>query len=369
MLTKVVDKKFFNQLVKKYNADNYVKSFNTWDHFQTMLYAQYTNQASLRSLEINFNHFISQTGMQISLIKRSTLSDTNAAKPVELYQELFSHLVTKVNRQIRTNTMPLIELIDSTPIVLKGRGLSWADKNARVTGLKMHVVYDLKHEGPLRFTFSSPRLNDIVEGRKLITPIKGGYYVFDRAYYDFKFWHNFTLSESTFITRPKSTLTYKIIERHQPNSSDIIFDHTISLKSKNGKKHPERLRLIKVQGEVNGKMKKIKIITNNFKMKASELAALYKKRWQIELFFKWIKQNLKIKKFFGQNENAIKIQIITAMIAYILLKIIETKYNIEYRTYYILNLIKYNIYQPIEAIFDKPPPNQSYKQAAVIKIW
>lgn len=326
-LIKPINKETFNELAQKYKADRYVKDYTTWNHFITLLYAQFTKQESLRTLAMNFNQFISEKKIKdFKYVNRSTLSDANKNRPEGFYRELFYHLLPLLNRQTKNEFKEAISIIDSTPIVLSGRGMDWVDSNARIKGLKMHILYMPEVECPVHFTFTSPRINDIEEAKKIKIERKR-IYIFDRAYYDFKWWHEFTEAGSTFVTRPKSTLKYKIVERRVVSEDEIKFDHVIKLCSKKGVKYKDFLRLIKVSVEIGGRLRTIKVITNNMTLSAGEIAKLYKKRWQVELFFKWIKQNLKIKKFFGENENAIKIQIIIALIACLLTKLIRSYLN------------------------------------------
>jgi hypothetical protein len=322
-LIKPLDRNLFEELAQKYKADRYVKEYRTWDHFLTLLYAQVTHQESLRALTMNFNQFIVEKGLEhLKPVSRSTLSDANMKRPEGLYRELFYRLVSLLNRSNKNTFTEAIRIIDSTPIVLSGRGMDWADSNARTVGLKMHVIYDPELGCPLHFSFSSPRVNDIQEGKKIRIQ-RNAIYLFDRAYYDFGWWSQFTKAHCTFVTRPKTTLKYKIVERAAVLEAGILYDHRIQLTSKKGKKHEKMLRIIKISGEINGRRKIITVITNNQALPASKIAALYKTRWQIELFFKWIKQNLKIKKFLSENENAIKIQIIVGLIACILIKLLQ----------------------------------------------
>jgi len=330
-LIEVLNKKLFNSLVAKYNSDYYIKCFSAWSHFMAMLYMQITKQESLRALELNFNHIIHTEKLtNISYVKRSTLADANQRRSPEFFQALCQHLLGTLRRinSEKSDIKEVIRLIDSTPIQLKGRGLDWAESTQRIQGIKAHFILDPNGDFPIYFSFTSAKVNDVVEAQKII-PVKGTILVFDRAYYDFAWWNEIDASGSTLVTRPKSTLAYKVVKKLDNDSKYVANDQEIKLTSKKRYKYTGRLRLVKAKVEIRGKIRSIQIITNNFKLSAEEIVSLYKRRWEIELFFKWIKQNLKVKKFISENENAIKIQIIMAIIAYILIKILQIRSGIE----------------------------------------
>lgn len=355
-LIKPIDRNLFDELAQKYGADRYVKDYTIWNHFLTMLYAQVTNQDSLRTLTMNLNQFIYEKEFhELKPVSRSTISDANMNRPEGFYREFFYRLLPLLNRSNKEKFEEAIRILDSTPIVLSGRGMNWADRNARIVGLKMHVMYDPQLGCPLHFSFTSPRINDIEEGKKI--RIEGNaIYIFDRAYYDFKWLDQFTRARSTFVTRPKSTLRYKIMERCAVSGEEIRYDHRIKLTSKKGEKYKKLLRLIKISVKINGRRKILTVITNNMKLSANKIASIYKKRWQIELFFKWIKQNLKIKKFLSENENAIRIQIIIGLITCVLMKLLQFQLSESLSMRSIVTFLRCNIGTPIHAWIILSPP-------------
>ena len=322
-----IDRKNFNNLAETHEANRYVKSFDAWSHLLTLLYAQLSNQESLRTIEMNFGHVIRKEKLNnVARPKRVTLSEANKRRPVNFFQDICTNLISKVQKikKHKNEAKEILHLMDSTPIQLTGRGLGWAAKTQRITGLKAHFIYDTSSESPTYFSITSAKVNDIIEGQNIkLEPNQT--LVFDRAYYDFAWWDKITKIGSTFVTRPKSTLAYKKVKERKAIGNNIQSDETIALTSEKGRKYKGPLRLIKANIEVRGIKKCISIITNNLMLSAKKVVAIYKKRWDIELFFKWIKQNLKIKKYFSQNENAIKIQIITAIIAYLLVKIMQIR--------------------------------------------
>lgn len=322
-LIKAISKKEFDELAIAHRANHYVKQFDAWSHLLAMVYAQLTPQDGLRALEMNFNYVTDHEKIKnVSKIRRATLSDANKRRPVDFFIALYQSLIKKLIRPQRKELKEVIRLLDSTPIQLNGRGHQWAEATQRIRGLKAHFVYDPTSSLPVYFSITSSRVNDIVEGQR-ITPMPGVIFVYDRAYYDFSWWSSMTEAGATFVTRTKSTFAYKVISRKNTADDDqIILDATVQLTSKKRHKHKKPLRLVQAWVEIQGMRRKIELITNNIKLPSSRIVSLYKQRWEIELFFKWVKQNLKIKKFFGENENAIKIQIVVAMIAYILMKIL-----------------------------------------------
>lgn len=351
-IIEVIDRKNFKNLVKKHDADRYIKQFDAWSHCLTMIYSQITNQVSLRSLQMNFSHVIQKEKLSnVAKPKRSTLSEANSRRPAEFFQDVCMTLIQKLQgiNKYKNDIREALQLIDSTPIQLKGRGMEWAEKTHRIEGLKGHFIYDTSEEAPVFFSITSAKVNDIVEAQKLKLQANQ-IYVFDRAYYDFNWWNDINKTGSTFVTRSKSTLAYKTIKIRALKNKKIVADHTIKLTSTKSYKYKGDLRLIIAKVEIRGQEKQISIMTNNFKLSATKIIAIYKKRWGIELFFKWLKQNLKIKKFLSQNENAIKVQIITAIIVYLLIRLMQIRIKcaismrglIMFLRNHLFNRVKYN---------------------------
>ena len=213
------------------------------------------------------------------------------------------------------------KIIDSTPIQLKGHGFEWTKDNYRIKGMKTHVVYDPHLKISVCFSITAANVNDISAAKEF--PIERGVtYIFDKAYYDFAWWRKISDERSYFVTRLKKNTSYQKAKELKVHGSNIISDHIVEMTSEAGKKFKKRLRVLKIKRD-NGQV--ITLITNHLKIASSKIADLYKQRWEIELFFKWIKQHLKINRFWGKTENAVKIQIIVAMIAYLLLRLVQQK--------------------------------------------
>jgi len=347
------------KLVAEYHSDRYSKSFYSWDHLLTMIYCQLTNQTSLRDAVTSFNSRKQDlNNLGVSSVKRTTFADANERRTTNIFRDLFLELVCYARGKYKRELKKLIELIDSTPIQLKGLGYEWTKDNHRIKGLKTHVVYSLDLRMPKYFTITDANVNDIEEAQKLeIT--KGTTYVFDKGYYDYGWWWQLCTAGCWFVTRPKKDIRYEVIKERQAQGKNILLDRTIKLTTEAGRRYKGRLRLITIITD-DGKI--MDIITNKLKGTSVNIANLYKKRWQIELFFKWLKQNLKIKKFLGRSENAVKIQIITAMISYLLIWITLKAFKLELSAKHFMALVRVNLFQRESLIrLVKPPPCRKHR--------
>ena len=328
-LLKAVDRRKFKQIVDKYKGDYYTKTLSCWEQFVAILLGQITNSNSLRDIEALIKYHSNQQyhlGIRND-IARSTLAKANEKRSWKIYMDLFNFLVNKLNIQERTSSKQFINLIDSTPIRLDLLKHSWAEETQRIKGLKVHVMYNLTEETPTYFTITGAKTNDIVEGKKMSITL-GSTYVFDKGYTDYNWRKEIDEAGAFFVTRLKKKANIKELSEMQV-TSERLSSQLISFASKkvghhkiNNNYYGKPLKRVLVNREEEGKEPLI-LITNDLKRSDEEIAELYKKRWQIELFFKWIKQNLKIKIFLGRSENAIKTQICIAMISYVLMKLVE----------------------------------------------
>lgn len=321
-----INRRKFKHLVDKYNGDFAAKKLTCWEQFVAILLGQIGNCSSLREIE-NTIKFHSNEQYHLGIKKdicRSTLANANSTRDWRIYRDLFLDLINnlKINEQIQTKE--IIEIIDSTPIMLDLNQHKWCEQTRNIKGLKVHVLYNSTENIPTYFEITSPKINDIIEGKKIKIQ-KGSTYVFDKGYVDYNWYYEIDKSGAYFVTRLKKNAKIKNISKLQKSndviSSQIIqFTNRIPRGGKVNKYHKKPLR--KVNVEIEGKSPLV-LITNDFKRSDEEIAELYKRRWQIELFFKWIKQNLKIKKFLGKSENAIKTQICIAMISFVLLRLAQ----------------------------------------------
>jgi putative transposase len=321
-LLKPIDRRQFRALVEQFDGDAYDKSFKSWDHLVTMIYAQFSHAEGLRGLEAAFNanaHHHYHLG--VGRLSRSTLSDANARRPVEIFAALFSGLSQQVDRAVRREGAEVLRLIDASPIPL-GKLCDWASWNGRIRGMKLHVVYDPKTDRPCAVELTPASVNDIEVGRKVALEA-GAAYVFDKAYCHYGWWTKIHEAEATFVTRAKRSMRLRATKRRNlkkliGDGFRVIRDDEVRLASKGDSKLAIPLRRIKVRRDDGGT---ITLITNDMKRAAVAIATLYKIRWQIELLFRWLKQHLRIRKFLAHNHNAIQIQVLTAMIAYLLIRL------------------------------------------------
>jgi hypothetical protein len=325
-----INKNRFKGLVEKHQADRYVKSFKSWPHLVAMLFAQATGKDSLRELKEALN---AQGPMLYHLgakpIARSTLADANERRDAQLFQDLYMNLMAQF-QNLRPNhpfkfKNPLLT-IDSTVIDLCLSLYPWAQYRKKKGAFKLHCR--LNHEGYLPETVivTEGKKHDIKLAGQLVDDLLPDSIVsFDRGYNDYNFMYSLNKKNVYFVTRPKKDLGYQVIGQHsESKKKNVLSDEIIAIKKdRTRKKYPEPLRLVKVFDTKRNKI--IAFITNNFKLAASTIAEIYKARWQIEIFFKWIKQRLKIKSFMGTSKNAVLIQIWAAIIYYLILSYIKAQ--------------------------------------------
>lgn len=324
-LLSLIPKQRFRRIVEKYNSDKYSKGFKTWDHLVSMIYAQLSKANSLRELETTFNSFTSSHyHLGVRSIRRSTLGEANQKRESKVFEELANYLVSKVHNDNTKGLKELLYLLDSSPIPLSSDHHKWVEEmNHRTKGLKLHLLYSPMSKTLSQLSITNSDINDINQGQELNIE-SNAIYVFDKGYTDYNWWHKIDLNNSLFVTRFKSNAALKVVKPLIKDSGDkenIIADELVvftNLRPRGGKKNEYQKPLRRVVVKREDKDTPLIIATNDLERPAQEIAELYKKRWDIELFFKWIKQNLKIKRFIGTSENAVKIQIYTAIITYTL---------------------------------------------------
>ena len=364
-LLKPIDRRRFAAIVERCKGDAYDKSFTSWDHLVALIYAQLNDATSLRALVLGFNvnsnhHYHIGVGQ----LARSTLSDANTRRPPEVFAGVFSMLAGIADRQTRREGTEMIRLIDASPIPL-GEICDWAKWNGRIRGMKLHVVYDPRADVPHSVGITTATVNDIEIGRT--TPIEAATtYVFDKGYCRFDWWVNIHERKAFFVTRPKESTRLRAtqnryVRKFLGDGFRIIEDAEVKLASRGDSKLDIPLRRIRLKRD-NGQA--MTLITNDLKRSAIEIANLYKTRWQIELLFRWIKQHLHISKFLGTNENAIRLQIIAAMIAYLLLRIAARLNHIKMPALRFAELIRQLLFsrRTIAHIHKPPPFNPSRRQ-------
>jgi len=321
-ILKGLPRKSFDRLVAKHQADKHSKGFGCWDQLVAMIYGHLSGAGSLRQLEAGFN---SQSSHHDNLgtgpVRRSTLAEANSRRSAVVFEQAAHLLMGLACRQLRQEGQALLYLLDSTSITLKGRGFdTWTrDNRTRNTqGIKLHLLYAAHQHIPLLHSFTAANVNDIQEGVKL--PIEqNATYVFDKGYCDYNWWAKIDAAGAFFVTRQKKNAAYTVVETRPASAEHILSDEVI-LFPRNRKRSPaysQPLRRIVV--ERPGKQPLV-LISNQLQTTAEEIAEQYRQRWQIELLFKWFKQHLKLKTFLGRSENAVRLQILAALIAFLLFK-------------------------------------------------
>ena len=326
-LLKLLPREIVRKAARKHGSDRWRKSFMTWDHLVAMLAAQLTGRTSLREAELLLAaHPKHHYHLQCTAVKRSTLADANKTRDHAVFADIAGALMARSGRRER-GTKAMLSILDSSPIRLDGRGHEWARESVTRhanQGLKVHLLL-APEEGCLDYaSITDMNVNDITEAMN-VTIEAGRIYLFDKGYCDYNWWLEIIEAGSHFVTRLKTNAAWRTREERPVTDRDVLSDRIIELTNKApraGKTnrlagHP--LRLIEIR-HPSRKGATFLILSDMMDATATEIAALYKRRWDIELLFKWIKQNLRIKRFLGESRNAIMIQIYVAIIAYLLLR-------------------------------------------------
>ena len=364
-IIKSLPRRKISRLVATHGSDKWCKKFSTFDQLIVMIFAQLSGQTSLRDLEASFNASPARHHhLQTHGVKRSTLSDANAARPCGVFEAILSVLLGEMGAETGKPIGEMVRILDSTMLTLFAKTHRAMRFRSNNSAIKLHLMLDPDAECPTWFQITPARFHDSkVCGDLPLTA--DATYVFDRAYNNASFWADIEATGALFVTRPKSNLAYDVqSSTHHPNTM-IVTDETIILAGQPGRKYTKSLRRVEIFDEEKGR--EVAFISNDFTRSAEQIADLYKRRWQIELFFKWIKQNLKIKRFLAKNPKAIRLQIITALIAYVLLKKLHHKNRITIplkriaalATNYLFNLCDINqLIKPPDKIIHPKHQNQ-----------
>ena len=341
----------FNKCVRRYNGNHRAKRFTCLDQYMSMAFAQLTGRESLRDIETCLR------GLQPNLyhagirgnISRSTLADANEKRDWRIYQDFAQVLITQarslyINEEFGVTLDNAVYALDSTTIDLCLTLFPWAQFRKHKSAVKMHTLLDLKGSIPCFIHITSGKVHDV--NVLDVLPLEAGaFYIMDKAYTDFERLYNFTKSMAYFITRAKTNLAFtRCNYRQVDKTTGLRSDQTIRLKiPKSLRFYPDHLRYITYY-DADTK-KRFAFLTNNFTLDALTIALLYKCRWKIELFFKWIKQHLRIKAFFGTSENAVKTQIWIAVSIYLIVAIMKKELNLQQSLYEILQILSILIFQ------------------------
>ena len=343
--------KEFQKCVARYDDDSQSRTFSHWDQYLTMAFAQLTYRESLRDIEACLR---SVTGKLYHLgirskVARTTLADANESRDWRIFAD-FAQVLIRIARPLYAADPIGVDLdssvyaLDSTTIDLCLSLFPWAKFRRHKGAVKMHTLLDLHGNIPTFISITSGKVHD-VNILDEIAPEAGAFYVMDRGYVDFERLYVFTLSSAFFVVRTKSNI---LIQRRYSHPVDkttgVRSDHTVILTAINSvKAYPDQLRRVSYL-DVKTR-KRFKFLTNNFTLPALTIAQIYKARWQVELFFKWIKQHLRIKAFYGTSENAVKTQIWVAVSVYVLVAIVRKRLALEASLYQILQILSLTLFE------------------------
>lgn len=316
----------FDRLVEEHKADKHVRTLSTKSHLVAHLFAQLSGAAGLREVEAGLkSHALRLYHLGAEPAKRSTLADANRLRPSEVFSSLFAVLLKQVHRGLRRKIADATYLIDSTSLRLDQRSANWARFSAGVCAAKAHVIYDPDADCPIYFSVGAGNVNDITVAQQM--PIQPcATYVFDLGYYDYRWWAKLDEADCRIVTRLKKNTPLTTIEDlAAPKKGSILSDRIGFLPKRQSysRANPFQnpVREIRVKTDTGNILR---ILTNDLDAPAKQIADLYKRRWMIELFFRWIKQVLKIRHFMGTSDNAVRIQIAVALIAFVLLRLAQS---------------------------------------------
>ena len=350
-------KRVFDCIVEKYEGDKYVKQFSCWNQMLCMIFGQLTNRDSLRDLIVAIDAHSNKTyhlGFGKS-VTRSNLAKANENRNGKIFEEFAYHLINIARRKRANDNFEIkgkIYAFDSSTIDLCLSVFWWAKFRKAKAGIKLHTLFEITTQIPVFIHITEASVND-VNAMDYIQYEIGAFYIFDRGYIDFTRLYKITSLFAFFVTRAKSNMKFRRMYSNQADKENsIIYDQIGRLTGFYvSKEYPKKLRRIKYYDKENNRF--FVFLTNNMELTALEIALLYKNRWQIELFFKWIKQHLKIKSFWGTSENAVRIQIYTAICSYCLVAIVGHDLKIDRSTYEILQILGISL-------LDKTPINELF---------
>ncbi len=365
ILSQVLDfisKYEFDKCIDKYKGNYRVKTFTCWEQFIVMAFAQLTHRESLRDIESCLEAISTKlyhSGVK-SKVKKSTLADANETRDWRIYAEFSQLLIREARGLYKDDNSFYVDIdeiayaLDSSTIDLCLSLFPWAKFRKNKAAVKMHTQIDLRGSIPTFIEITDGKVHDVnILDLLILEP--GAFYIMDRAYLDFERLFHLNQCLTYFVIREKRNFDYKRLYSRRVNKElGFRCDQTIKLTGYySSQKYPDKLRRIKYYDK--SKNKTLVFLTNNFKYDAEIIAQLYKERWKIELFFKWIKQHLRIKKFYGTNLNAVYTQIWIAVSTYLLVAIIKKRLNLKQELYTILQILSISIFEkvPLNQLFEK----------------
>ena len=367
-LLEYLDYDKFRHLVDKYDGNRYVKHLTCWNQLLALMFGQLSNRESLRDVIVAIEAHRSKCfhlGLGRKPIAKTTLATANQNRDFRIFEEFAFYMMTQAREKRATDIFKLggkVYAFDSTTIPLCLSVFWWAKFRKKKGGVKAHVLYDLEAQVPAFYHITTASVYDS-KAMPEIPYETGAYYVFDRGYNNFGELYRIQRMESFFVVRAKSNLQYRCVRWKRRMPKNILTDAEIELTVyKSRKDYPENLRLVKYYDEEQDR--EFMFLTNAMDLTAQQIADLYKNRWQIELFFKWLKQHLKIKKFWGTTENAVRIQISAAITAYCLVAIVQHDMQLKRSTYEVLQILSISLTDktPLRELFDKTYSNDVKEQ-------
>jgi hypothetical protein len=359
-LLKQIPWALFDKFVEQSEAERDPRALNAKAHLIAMLFAQFGGARSLRDIETSLR---SHAGKLYHLggctVSRSALATANGSRPAEVFGALLSALMAQLHSGYRRKIGGCVRLIDSTSVRLSSLSGSWATFSAGVCGAKAHIIYDPDADQPLYLMVTTANVNDITVAKEM--PIEpGATYVFDLGYYDYGWWARLHEAACRLVTRLKVNTPFETVEdRPVPPASSILSDRIGYLPRRLAATRTNPMAcLVREIRVVIESGKQLRLFTNDLTADAQEIADLYKRRWDIELFFRWVKQTLKITHFFGTSENAVRIQIAVALIAFVLLRLAHDANKIVKSPLAFARLIEANLMhrRPIAELLQPQPP-------------
>jgi len=344
----------FENLVESYHSDLYVKNFTTWNQFTVMLYAQVSGKDSLRDIENSFKAQASKLyHIGLQSVKRSTLSDANQTRDYHICEQLFYKILKRcidITPQHKFKFKNPLYIIDATVIDLCLSTFDWAKFRTTKGAIRIHCQFEYNGQIPTFMVVTDAKQHEITVAKSSFIFVPDSIYCFDKGYIDFNWFSSIDNNKAYFITRAKDNIKYTVTGQHsEPKKNNVISDEIITLTGHLQQDYyPKELRLIHYYDKETDKL--FMFLTNNFKLSAYTIAQIYKARWQIEVFFKWIKQNLKIKTFLGTSKNAVLTQIWIAMCYYLLLTYIKYQSKYKNSIFYLHKIIKTTILERLNLI-------------------
>ena len=369
-MVEFLDNYKFLRIVKKYDGNKYVKHFTCWNQLLTLMFGQLCNRESLRDLIVALNAHQEKcyhlgVGKHVT---RSNLAKANENRDYRIFEDFAFHMISEARKKRVNDIFKLngnVYAFDSTTIDLCLKLFPWANFSTYKGGIKIHTLYDVETQVPAFIHITEAKIND-VRAMDVITYESGSFYVFDRAYNDYHRLYKIHMMDSFFVVRAKTNIKARVLKWKRRLPKNILSDCEIELTGfYTQKSYPETIRLVRFWDEEDER--EFVYLTNAKHIPALQVAELYKNRWQVELFFKWIKQHLKIKKFWGTSENAVKIQVYSAIIAYCLVAIMQHDMKLNRSTYEVLQILGISLTDktPLRNLFSKTKFNDVKEQSGL----